>query len=59
KKNATRFQQDGAPPHFHTDVRACLDLHFPSRWIRRAGPIAWPPRSPDLTPADFFPLGIH
>ncbi|KDR23087.1 hypothetical protein L798_14217 [Zootermopsis nevadensis] len=22
-------------------------------WIGRAGPVAWPPHSPDLTPADF------
>ena len=24
------------------------------RWIGRGGPIPWPPRSPDLTPLDFF-----
>jgi len=23
-------------------------------WIGRGGPVAWPPRSPDLTPTDFF-----
>jgi hypothetical protein len=23
-------------------------------WIGRGGPIAWPPRSPDLTHLDFF-----
>ena len=27
---------------------------MPCGWIRRAAPIAWPPRSPDLTPFDFF-----
>jgi hypothetical protein len=27
------------------------------RWIGRGGPIAWPPRSPDLTPLDFFLWG--
>ncbi|KAJ4442487.1 hypothetical protein ANN_04073 [Periplaneta americana] len=27
------------------------------RDIRRGGPIAWPPRSPDLTPLDFFLWG--
>jgi hypothetical protein len=26
-------------------------------WIRRGGTIAWPPRSPDLTPLDFSVLG--
>jgi hypothetical protein len=45
-----RFQQDGAPPHWSHHVRALLNQVFPSRWIGRDGPIAWPPRSPDLTP---------
>jgi hypothetical protein len=41
------FQQDGAPPHFALDVRAYLDQTFTDRWIGRAGPLAWPPRSAD------------
>jgi len=48
------FQQDGAPPHFHRDVTTFLDETFPPRWVGRGGPTAWPPRSPDLTPLDFF-----
>lgn len=48
------FQQDGAPPHFAFHVREHLNECFPQRWIGRAGPTAWPPRSPDLTPLDFF-----
>ena len=28
------------------------------QWIGRAAPIAWPPRSPDLTPMDFFLWGF-
>lgn len=51
------FQQDGAPPHFALDVRAYLDQTFPDRWIGRAGPLAWPPRSPDLNPLDFYLWG--
>jgi hypothetical protein len=31
---------------------------FPSRWIGRATPIAWPTSSPDLTPMDFFLWGL-
>ena len=27
---------------------------YPGHWIGRGGPVAWPPRSPDLTPLDFF-----
>lgn len=43
------FQQDGAAAHFARLVRDYLDMIFPNRWIGRMGPIAWPPRSPDLT----------
>ncbi|KAI5638961.1 hypothetical protein NE865_08413 [Phthorimaea operculella] len=51
------YQHDGAPAHFSADVRAYLDRHYPSRWIGRGGPVPWPPRSPDLTPLDFFLWG--
>lgn len=51
------FQLDGAPAHFHQDVRACLNETFPERWIGRGGPIHWPARSPDLTSMDFFLWG--
>ena len=58
KVRAIIFQQDGAPPHFATDVRQFLDQQFPNRWIGRGGPVRWAPRSPDLTPLDFF-LWVH
>ena len=51
------FQQDGAPPHFSVAVRQYLDNQFPGRWIGRGGSIRWAPRSPDLTPLDFFLWG--
>lgn len=56
--NDVIFQQDGAPAHFARLVRTYLDLVFPNRWIGRNGPITWPPRSPDLTPLDFFLWGF-
>lgn len=28
--------------------------HFQTSWIGRNGPLPWPPRSPDITPLDFF-----
>lgn len=52
------FQQDGAPAHWSRLVRDYLDLVFPNRWIGRNGPWLWPPRSPDLTPLDFFLWGF-
>ncbi|KAJ4446658.1 hypothetical protein ANN_13355 [Periplaneta americana] len=48
------FQQDCTPPHWFSDVRTNLDNMFPCRRNGRGGPIAWPPRSPDLTPLEFF-----
>ncbi|GFV38866.1 uncharacterized protein TNCV_2814821 [Trichonephila clavipes] len=44
------FQQDRAPSHYARHVREHLDRTFPNRWIGRGGPVAWPPRSPDLSP---------
>ena len=51
------FQQDGAPPHWGLIVRDFLNETFPNRWIGRNGPTPWPPRSPDITPLDFFLWG--
>jgi hypothetical protein len=51
------FQQDGAPPHFALVARPVVDEKYPNRWIGRGGPVTWPPRSPDLTPMDFFTWG--
>ena len=51
------FQQDGAPPHNTRAVSEWLNETLPFHWIGRNGPIRWPPRSPDLTPLDFFLWG--
>ncbi|XP_011859565.1 PREDICTED: uncharacterized protein LOC105557041 [Vollenhovia emeryi] len=51
------FQQDGAQVHFALIVRNVLNNVFPDRWIGRRGTIEWPPRSPDLSPLDFFYWG--
>uniref|UniRef100_A0AAR2KFG9 Transposase Tc1-like domain-containing protein n=1 Tax=Pygocentrus nattereri TaxID=42514 RepID=A0AAR2KFG9_PYGNA len=48
------FQHDNNPKH---TVRAFLDEQFPGKWIGRRGPVEWPPRSPDLTPLDFYLWG--
>ena len=51
------FQHDGAPAHYERNVRNWLDHKFKNLWIGRRGPTEWPPRSPDLTPCDFFLWG--
>lgn len=61
--NQLIFQQDGAPAHFEQNVLALLDREFPNRWVgrgtaRHPAPIAWPPRSPDLTACDYWLWGF-
>lgn len=51
------FQQDGAPAHYAVAVRHWLDEKMHGHWIGRRGPHEWPPRSPDLTPCDFYLWG--
>jgi hypothetical protein len=51
------LQEDGAPPHGGLPVRQFLEVTFRKRWIGRDGPTPWPPRSPDITPLDFF-MGV-
>ncbi|GFX12675.1 uncharacterized protein TNCV_3157961 [Trichonephila clavipes] len=49
------FMQDGAPPHIGLCEQQFLRQHFNNdRVISRAFPTAWPPRSPDLKPCDFW-----
>lgn len=51
------YQHDGAPAHGSSKVCSWLDEVFPQQWIGRHGPIAWPARSPDFNPLDFFLWG--
>jgi hypothetical protein len=41
-----KYVHDGAPALFSHAVR---DV-FNNRWVGRAGPTAWPPRSTDMNP---------
>lgn len=55
--NGTWFQQDGATAHTaETSITAVTAL-FPGTVISINGDIPFPPRSPDLTPLDFFLWG--
>jgi hypothetical protein len=51
------YLHDGAPCHFAQVVQNWLNENFSGRWIGRNGPVAWPARSPDLNPCDFFLSG--
>ncbi len=49
--------QDGAPPHIANPVKDFLRNQFGDDIISRHFPHAWPPRSPDLNPCDYFLWG--
>ncbi|GFX63234.1 transposable element tc3 transposase [Trichonephila clavipes] len=52
------FMQDGAPPHITRCVTDVLKHHFTEeRVISRQFRHLWPPRSPDLSPCDFWLWG--
>lgn len=51
------FQQDGAPAHTAREAMNLLREFFPDRIISKNGDFPWPPRSPDMTPPDFFLWG--
>ena len=51
------FQQDGATPHTTRGVLARLQSLFPGKVLSKGGTVPWPPRSPDLSPLDFFLWG--
>lgn len=49
--------QDGAPPHRRIIVSERLQQLFGERIVALNHAVEWPPRSPDLTPLDFFLWG--
>lgn len=51
------YQLDGAPAHSSAAVYQELNQMFDDHWIGPNGPCRWPPRSPDLTPLDFYLWG--
>ncbi len=44
------FMQDGAPPHIARNVQEFIQDRVISRYFHHS----WPPRSPDLSPMDFW-----
>jgi hypothetical protein len=39
-----------SPSELWGDMRQWLNATYARKWIGRGGPVAWPPRSPDITP---------
>jgi hypothetical protein len=48
------LRQDGPPLHFRRQVTWFQNQHFTDRSISRGRPVAWPARSPDLSPLNYF-----
>ena len=55
--NIQWLQQDGAPAHTARESLDWIQNHFGNRVISKKTIHEWPPRSPDLTPPDFFLWG--
>ncbi|KZC07946.1 hypothetical protein WN55_09457 [Dufourea novaeangliae] len=51
------LQHGGCSAHYARRVRDGLNELYPNKWIGRGGLVSRPPRSPDLTPLDFFLWG--
>ena len=52
------MQHDGVPLHYALCSKQVMNEIFDEKWIGRGGPVACPPRSPDLTSPDYFLLGF-
>ena len=50
---------DGTPAHFSRLVRDVLITRYHDKWMGRAGPVAWPPRSPELSPLECYMWRFH
>ena len=48
----------GGPPHYALCSRQVMNGIFYEKWTGRGGPVAWLPRSPDLTSPDYFLWGF-
>jgi len=51
------FQYNMAAAHFARQVQEHLTTTYNDHWIGQGRQMAWPPRSPDLIPMDFFLWG--
>ena len=54
----TLIQQDGESPHYSHVMRKHLHHTVSGGCVSKGTSVAWPPRSPDITPLDLFPVGL-
>jgi len=54
-----RVNATGTAPHVGRQATETLNRQYPNCWIDRFGPQAWPARSPDPLPLDYFLWGVH
>ena len=52
--NKMIFQQDGVLSYFSNEVRTWFNETFNEKWIGSSGLVSYAPRSPGLTPLNFF-----
>ena len=52
------IQHDDEPPHYALYSRKVMNEIFDEKWIGLDGPVAWPPRLPDLTSPDYLLWGF-
>ena len=52
------MQHDGALSYYILCSKQVMNEIFDEKWIGRGGPVAWAPRSPDLTSTDYFLWGF-
>ena len=52
------MQHDGALPHYALCSKQVMNEIYDEKWIGRGSPVAWSPRSPDLTSPNYFLWGF-
>jgi len=54
----TLIQQDGELPHYSHVMRKHLHHTVSGGCVSKGTSVAWPPRSPDITPLDLLPMRL-
>lgn len=52
------LREGGSPVHNAVVTQTHLTIRFENKWIGYSGPVAWPARSPDMTPLGYLLWGL-